>query len=475
MNAITSTDSSAPGKEMLLAYALIAISSILLGIWALKHTIALRNILLVSGAVISIFYLWLQWKLGQLKEILFSQNALPLVLLMAMFVWVLLHYVFFSRYPAEELNELTSTWLRSALAVFLAIGTAMALSKKPAGMIYLWAGILLSFAFLLLQYIPKALAAHSFFAPEYVGSYIYHVKINGVLVGSVMVAGLTASILLFLRLNDPVSLGRVALIWLVAIVVALYVYVFVFEARNGIGLTVLTLGFALCWLILGMVGRKNSAALPRKSLLKLMVVFLLVLMLALGFGKIQASKNSGWQTLFQDMRIAMRIHDYPNWRDPAVLGYPISASGSVVAANTYERTAWATAGILMFIPENPLGIGVLSRSFPRLLQEKFGKNVDYIPSTHSAWVDLTLSYGIPGIGMMLGPLLLLLYRALSGRDAVDGFVFVLSASICALYTVGELSVQHGVEILVYLIAFLATVSQLGSQIESNAKLTQLKL
>ena len=41
----------------LLGLILVLLSSLLLGIWAVKETIALRNILLVCGTLISIYYI----------------------------------------------------------------------------------------------------------------------------------------------------------------------------------------------------------------------------------------------------------------------------------------------------------------------------------------------------------------------------------------------------------------------------------
>jgi hypothetical protein len=46
-------------KELIrsLDFYLVVLSSILLGIWAVKETIALRNILLLGGAPLSIYYI----------------------------------------------------------------------------------------------------------------------------------------------------------------------------------------------------------------------------------------------------------------------------------------------------------------------------------------------------------------------------------------------------------------------------------
>ncbi len=113
-----------------------------------------------------------------------------------MFVWVVFHYFFLSRYPELQFDELKSTWLRRFLAVILGLGTGLAVRKTPPLIHLLWLGILASFLVLFYQYIPIALAKKSLFAPDwYSPSYIYLAKINGVLMGTILIAGLTGRLI----------------------------------------------------------------------------------------------------------------------------------------------------------------------------------------------------------------------------------------------------------------------------------------
>jgi hypothetical protein len=57
-------------------FFLVVISSILLGIWAVVNTIALRNILLVSGAAIGLLY-WLKFFRGSIKQKIDVNLSLP--------------------------------------------------------------------------------------------------------------------------------------------------------------------------------------------------------------------------------------------------------------------------------------------------------------------------------------------------------------------------------------------------------------
>ena len=71
-----------------LGFSLILTSSILLGIWATKDTIALRNILLVLGSVLSLIYIMLEFRSHNLVSQLTVKKCMPLLLLGLMFAWV---------------------------------------------------------------------------------------------------------------------------------------------------------------------------------------------------------------------------------------------------------------------------------------------------------------------------------------------------------------------------------------------------
>ena len=457
-------------KNDKLGLALILISSALLGVWAVKDTIALRNVLLVLGAILGAVYLVYQLRDKQLRTRLSIANALPLIMLGLMFFWVVAHYLFLSRYPQQQFAELTSTWLRAFLGAWLALGTALAISKRPNFVNWLWLGIFISFLGLMYQYIPKALASNNLYAPDWYGSsYFFNGKINGVLAGSIMIAGLLGSLMHYASQKQRISLFLAIPFCLVGMLLASYSYVYIFDARNGIGLEVLILASAMVYLGLMVLKHRHNMTFNLRNA-GYLVAILSVGVLVAYFSIQQAKHNAGWQTMIEDVQVATQINKYPNWREPGALGYPQTASGRSVAANTYERTAWATAGMVIFVPENPLGVGILKHSFPRLLYEKYGKQLDdVVPSTHSAWVDLTLSYGLPGLFLLCGSLILILCRSFKKMELgrLKGLMFMMSIALLLTYTVGELAVGHGLEILIYWIALLAALGLLINPLQSG--------
>lgn len=439
-------------QNYLFEYALIAISSLLLGIWAVKNTIALRNILLGLGFVFSISYMYSLYKQGLLRGVQLK-NYLPIILLSLMFLWVLAHFIFFSRFPVDQLQELKSTWLRAFVAMIIGLSAGLALGRNAKLMNYLWLGIGLSFFYLLCQYIPRAYSTNNAFVIDwYGGYYIYIGKINGVLMGTILFCGLGSTWIDNIK-SKALKIGFTnTFLPLFGMALTLYAYVFIFDTRNGLGIAAL---ITLAWTIYAGVWLLVQGD-PKKLLLRFKGVILLAV-LALGifswFAYQQTQRNSGWLTMVEDAEIAAQIDKYSNWQNPAKYGYPKTDSGRVVAGNTYERVAWATAGISL-IPENVLGIGVLSRPFTRLLQEKFPGASS--PSTHSAWIEFTLAFGLPGFILIFGSLASILYLTISLPNLYFKVTVIsITLTLMLLYTLGELSTQHGVEALFYLVALLA--------------------
>jgi len=446
---------------------LISISSVLLGIWATVGTIALRNILLVIGGCISIAY-WMEC-----IRILVNHptrnhsfhgqvfNWIPICLVVLMLGWVVSHYFFFARYPEQQWDELTSTWARASLATLMgsALGLALQRNKKWAWL--LWLGLLISFLVLLVQYIPKAIERDSLFATDFFGNYIYWAKFNGVLAGTLLISGLAGFAIdqwRYQRQNQsPIEVSfekkKNQALWtyvVFGIFIPTYSFVFIFSSKNGVAMAVFILIFSIFFGVIQfrlnrkrrfVVGSKNGSII-KKFLLFLVLLFSLTWLVA------HHIKNSpGWESMIEDIAISSKIDEYPNWLNIAADGYPHRKDGSFVAGNTYERVAWGLAG-LRLIADNPNGVGI-ANAFPVLVEEKFNEKID-AAYTHSAWVDLGLSYGWPAL--MFVPLALfscVLLGAFQTNQSFQATIVLISGALLLLYLVGEYGYQHGIEILFF--------------------------
>lgn len=439
-----------------LEWILIIWSSVLLGIWAVKDTIALRNILLVSGTLFSIYYLIQEWRQGSLREQCTFWKVLPVILIGLTFAWVFVHYLFFSLDSMKQMEELESTWLRASMASIVGLATGLVLRNHPNRLNLLWLGILIAFLVLFSQYIPRALAQNKLLVPDH-DHYLFYLKINTVLMGMILIAGIDGALLDHLRaIQYRWRYLRLwyLVYWLLGTGLALWAFVYIVDARNGIGLSTILYGF---WFLCALVFliRSQQRFPNRKSLLALLIASL-GLSVVLYFAYLQMTVNKGWHTLFVDAKVAVQIERYPNWQNPAQMGYPKREDGQSVAANTYERVAWAIAGARAIL-SYPQGVGTLSYPFakhpsapPKM---EIGPNSPGI-ATHSGWVELGLAFGVPMLGLIFTALLLVFIqaarRAYPARMTVLGFVVL----IFCLYTVGEVAIQHGIEILYYFLAFL---------------------
>ncbi len=435
-----------------LEWTLLILSSILLGIWAVKGTIALRNILLVCGTLLSIYYIIGERRAGTLKEQLSFWKVLPFLLLALTFIWVISHYLFFSLDPTKQFQELESTWLRAFMASIIGMATGLALRNHPNRLNLLWAGVLIAFLVLFYQYIPRALVQNKLLVPDY-DHYLFHLKINAVLMGMILIAGIDGALLDHLRaIQYRWSSLRLwyLLYWLLGTSLTLWTFVYIVAAQNGIGLSTILYGF---WFICALIFfiKSQIHCLNFKSLLALLITGI-GLSLVLYFTFLQTTVNKGWHTLIDDAKIAVQIDRYPHWQNTAKMGYPKRDDGQVVTSNTYERVAWATAGSRAIIAY-PQGVGVLAYPFakhpnspPKMV---VGSNTQGI-ATHSGWVELGLAFGIPILVLIFGALLVTFIEATRyaypARMTVLGFIVL----IASLYTVGEVAIQHGVEILFYL-------------------------
>lgn len=457
--------------------ALIIISSALLGIWATVHTIAFRNILLVLGTILATSY-WIKWLKTYKEE---SKDSLrleilslsPLILIGLMFTWVVIHYFFLAQFPEKQWDQLTSTWLRALLAAIIGSATGLALQQKKLDWL-LWFGLFISFLVLLYQYIPKALENQSLFAPDFFGNYIYWAKFNGVLVGGILIAGLIGLFIdkvrdLFtsassFQVSQDVNIGskrykNVFFIYVIlGILVPIYSFVFIFDSKNGVFIGGSLLIF---WTLIGLAYLAYKFFKRDKELhffvfwAKFFFGYLVIVTIIISLSIQQIKKNPGWEFIISDVIISADVEKRQNWINPGNLGYPKRDNGQPVAHNTYERVAWAIVG-LRLIHHNQIGSG-LFRDLPEQLKIL---NVDFVSAqyTHSAWIDIGLAFGIPGLLLIPLSLIMILVQAATNRDLYYRASLV-SISICmlVLYLIGEQGFQHGIEILFYMTSLLSTL------------------
>lgn len=440
-----------------LGLSIVILCAVLLAIWAMQHTIALRNILLSLGCLLSIAYIYLRHRIAPFS--IEWPNLTPLLFIGCLFAWVLMHYFLFSQDQELQLKELKSVWFRGLEASLLGWACGLVIAQKPSRINLLGYGLIGSFVILYLQYLPKVWSSHELFHPDYL-NYVFYGKINGVLIGTLLIAGAGG------RLIDLLSCGSdsrrgIALnvaFTIIAAALPLYAYVYIFSAKNGVGLAVILAIACGLWGLKRFFGPLSHKQTWRGKLHSIATILVLLVLIA-GFGKLQLKQNPSWQYFIEDVRESVQIDKYSQWKSPATLGYPILPSGREITPNVFERISWATAG-LRLIPLNPWGNGILQYPFERsLIQAYPNLTPNLLPgSTHSGWIELTLSFGFPALICFWGALASIAYGAIRGPLSCKGLGISLLVAIFCLYTVGELSNHHAVEILLFALGLLAALN-----------------
>jgi hypothetical protein len=451
-----------PNEQLIedrLGLFLVLAGSILLAVWAIQHTIALRNILLGSGAMLSLTYLYLIRDF-QVTKIKFT-SMLPLLFICIFFFWVITHFLLFSSDESTQLKELSSTWSRALLGAILGSAIGIIISRRPKQIYLLACGLLVAFIVLFYQYLHKVSVNQQIFQIDFL-NYIFAGKINGVLMGTLLIAGAGGALVDHLRSTGGNSVSiKLSSICLLSIVVPLYSYVFIFDTRNGIALAFILLFFWVVWSFFFFLkdGVSSFILVTQRKLIILVIPLIAVGVFSI-FAALQLKHNPAWIHVIEDIKESYQTEKYPQWRDVNHLGdYPVLSSGRTITPNVFERVSWAMGG-LEALSHNPWGNGILQDPLQRTLRNIYPEvKESYLPrSTHSAWIDMALSFGIFGVLCLLSSLVVITCQALRAKRKNKGVVLSLSVATFFTSFVGELCNMHAVEILLFILSLLSGLS-----------------
>jgi len=437
----------------ILSAVIIFISSTLLAVWSLINTIALRNALLAIGTLVALFLLWQYSKQKSVAGVSMPQSAnwgqyTPLALSFSMLIWVVIHYFLLSSESGQQFQELSSTWLRVLESILIGTATGLVLREHPQRAQFLWLGIFCSFVYLLIHYLGVYSQTGQAFMPNYYFSSPFGNKINTVLMGGLFISAICGSSANALLNNRPHYPWPIYCYWLLGVLTILFAVTTIIDTRNGVGVGIILIA---SWVLY--VGASKLAQQIKLGKLdwKIGLVTLIPTILIIIFIQQHLSINRGWNNFVDDITVAVKIDEVPNWQDVKKYGYPKTASGEPVYPNNYERAAWATAGIHS-ITQNPLGYGLLEHSLGKVIRKSYPEAT--IRSSHSAWIDLGLAFGIPGLLLTLGALLSTIVLALKSNSPNRLVVIWIAADLLFTFTIAEVSSKHTIEILFFCIALL---------------------
>lgn len=428
--------------------------AILYGIWAVPETILIRHVCLILGGLIGIYEIYIH------RDSLLKRAALPIYLIALIFIWTMIQFLFITPNPALQWEELMGTWKRTAIGFIFALGFGLALAGQVQeayqgrgrrapywGLIYL--GFVLPTLIYLLKWVLTFKAQQwGIVAPEYLKlhywSHMFYMP------KTVYVA--------FCLPLFAISLGQISLQiqeqqwrpWtLILNLGACAAVLFIFYAeniKNGVAYALmLTIIFCAALLL-----RFRSRIRARE------VIFILALVASIGFFALDhLKKNDSWSTLFADLRVAVQVDRYEQWKFNGEHGYPNNELGKMVSITNYERIAWGVVGAELLF-KNPLGYGLIERSFGHLAKEQWPESK--LHQNHSGWLDLALGIGLPGMALILGALAIALRRCIHLPSPIAYFGCWLLLSLLLLWCTTEVSQKVYFDWLIFAITWVSALT-----------------
>lgn len=435
-------------KENISTTVLLFTAAILLAIWPLPDTMAIRNLMLLCGGVAAVSFL--HRNASKLKQ----NNAWSVYLMFCFFIWLILHLTLLAGNFEEQWRELTGDWLRSFLAsiVGLALGLVLSDPKRHLSqrlqivqeplLIYALAGTVAIFC---IRYAYEVVSTgqwihRDFYMTPYLG------KTPLVIFGGLFLP------LMFIKLLSARE-GKSSVNWYfyapLGITATIFSYYFA-NTKNGIAIFLLL--FA-CFLLKAV--RVGKIIYPQR---KFFVAILLPCIVLTGFVlKHHLETNPAWSNLIADYKVSAEIEQNSNWKD-RVSPLPLNQHGIPVNGSTYERVAWGTAG-LQLLKEYPLGYGQIHHSFGALALQKWsdfhkpdGKNRG---ATHSGWLDFALGFGLPGLFLVWIPLGVSYLRARKRSDFWSSYAVWAIPVIGISYLTTEVCTDHFIELLFFMAALFS--------------------
>jgi len=436
--------------------ATISVTSIctLLFIWVLPNTIALRHFCLAIGALSGISLISRNRSyFNSLKPQLF-----PLFCIASLFVWVLIHYYFFSLNPGLELSEIKGLWMRAALGFFASIGLGISLVTYPSLKKYFYISLFFTPAINVASYCWASYLHGAFVSPNDFIGFLFK-KIETGYFGAVAGALATGN-LIYLLTSKAVKGKVINFVWNILGLSLVLVSALVSNTKNG-----MAVALGLC-IFLALVLFFNT--LLNKASSKVLSAIGLALVLILAGGIWHGHKtlaSAGWSTIFEDAKAGIEIDKNQQWqKTEGSVPMPLNSLGITAAGNTYTRFAYAAVGVRL-ISEYPLGYGSINSSFAGL-QEYALVPHEHQGQVHSGWIDLGLAFGLPGLGLVFLTMLSIIYFALKNRSALVLPWATMCLAFIPFGLIAEITWKQYFEATIFFLVLGATIVAL-SQIHSR--------
>lgn len=440
-------------------FLLILVCIVLCAIWTMKSSIALRNILIGIGSILSLTILYSKnLKDGAyLNKQYFTLNNLPVILLLITTVWVVIVIILFSKYPDLSQKELMSFWIRAILAILIGSVLGLVIRSKDK-LFYFFNGFIWLIIIILYQKyiintlnhnsVPNGINPNSLFLPSFYPEYRnlpYEGKTNFMMPALIFISG---TLVIFVNSKNNFILRALTFTaWLLL----LYAFVNIFDSRFSL---------IFCLIIISIFVISILIKYKKKSNKNINTIIIIIMTAFLSCSIFYQSKiNKGWSNFFSEVKAGLIMGNYDNWKKNKDFNFPKSNTGYIAQSSNYERAALLNFGIGV-LASHPMGNGVLERSLEITLRQydsnkEFRKNYGFV-STHSGLLDFGLAYGVVGLSLLILTIMSLIYVSLReniGETNLDSKPLI-SIFLLVAYTFSELGAKHNIEFLYFWVAFL---------------------
>ena len=434
-------------------FALASVASIvcLLCIWVIPNTIALRHVLLVTGCLSAIGLIRYNW--DRLRSV--DACYLPLFSILGLFVWVLIHYTFFSLNPELELSEIKGLWMRSLMGAIAAVGLGIAIVKYSKLRLYFYIALFLTPLINVMAYCWASYLHRGLVKPNEFVFFLY-AKIETAYFGAIAAAVATGNLISLMAGNIDKS-KRLQILWWVMGLVLVLVSALVSNTKNGIAIAL-----GLCAL-LALLVTVNSLLYKGCSKVLSVTVVLTIVFLSAGIWSSHTSlAYRGWDTVFQDAALGLDIDGNKQWQKrEGSVPMPINSKGLEAATNTYSRFAYAAAGMRL-ISQYPLGYGSINQSF-KGLQEYSQIPHEHEGQVHSGWIDFGLAFGMPGLLFIFTSLVSIIYFGLKRKSMIVLPWAIVCLAFIPFGLIAEISYKQYFEATIFFLAVGSTVIILANK------------
>lgn len=379
--------------ESYAAFSLITcLTGLLLVIWPIPNTIAVRQILLAV--------LFIALVTVQKKDIFTAFQALPKyisLLFLLLTGWLIFHSAFLAVESANAFSNLSSQWLRFTISILTGILLGLYIFNQKRHRCHQFRADTIIFSIISIAFIIHLGATVYSSILNIAQSGQIDKRISGItggpenisyLANYALCISLAAYIFIVREQNFEINKKR-ALLAASFISLLAFANLYLSAMRNGIICAIVMLLACVIFIII------RSSISKRTKLAG--SVFALMFISVLSYVQLQDSR---WSTLVETLPISWDTEGNMAWLDKRI-PLPKLQNGQTVSHSNYKRIAWIKEGGLLIV-ENPLGYGFNRNIFGIALADKYNIDKEHISSihSHSGLIDFTMATGIPG-GLLL--------------------------------------------------------------------------